>query len=185
MATKALFISEDYVKENSVIDENVDVKLILPAIVQMQDMKLQTALGTHLFKDLNNKIVAGTLSADEVTLIEDYISPMLLKWVMFELTTVLLFKYRNKNVSKSNSENSFAIDTDEMNYLIGKWQNDAEWYEQRLIEYLCQEVAKFPKYTQAPNYSDIISKTNAFTCSFYLGNSEYEEERRKARKYLS
>lgn len=181
---RGLFISEDYVKHNSVIDENVDVKLIFPAIVQMQDMKLQPALGTQLFKEIETAIVNSTTSAAQDTLISDYIAPMLLKWVMVELTTTMLFKYRNKNIGKQGSENSQLADFTDMRYLIDKWKDNAEWYEQRLIDYLCQEVATFPKYTEAPNYSDIVSKVDAYNCSFYLGNSKYEEERRKIRKYL-
>ena len=181
---RGLFISEDYVKQNSVIDENVDVKLIRPAIVQMQDMKLQPALGTQLFKEIEAAIIGATTTAAQDTLISDYIAPMLLKWVMVELSTTMLFKYRNKNVSKSNSENSQPVDFTEIRYLIDKWKDNAEWYEQRLIDYLCQEVALFPKYMQAPNYSDIVSKIDAYNCSFYLGNTVYEEERRKIRKYL-
>ena len=37
MAT-ALFISEDYVKQQSIIDENVDVKLIRPTIIDCQNI---------------------------------------------------------------------------------------------------------------------------------------------------
>jgi hypothetical protein len=181
---RALFISEDYVKQNSVIDENVDVKLILPAIVQMQDMQLQPVLGTQLFKEIEAAIVAGTTTNDQDTLIADYIAPMLLRWVMSELTTTLLYKYRNKNVGKQGSENSQTADFTDLRYLIEKWKDNAQWYEQRLIEYLCQEVATFPKYTQAPNYSDIVSKTDAYSCSIFLGNTEDEERRKEIRKYL-
>jgi len=66
-----LFISETYVKNNSVIDENVDVRLILPSIRDAQELRMHPILGTPFYNDLRDKIAAGTLNADEINLLDN------------------------------------------------------------------------------------------------------------------
>ena len=93
-----LFISETYVKNNSIIDENVDVRLILPSIRDSQELRLHPILGTPFYNDLRDKIAAGTLNADEINLLDNYVAPSMLQWTLYECSTSLLFKYRNKSV---------------------------------------------------------------------------------------
>ena len=83
---EVLFISEDYIKSNTIIDENVDVKLLLPTVLDVQNLELHTCIGTGLYDDLKTKIAGNTTNADEDTLIKSYIAPMLLKYVMVDAT---------------------------------------------------------------------------------------------------
>jgi len=50
-----LFISETYVKNNTLIDENVDMRLILPSIKDAQELRIHPILGTPLYDDLKAK----------------------------------------------------------------------------------------------------------------------------------
>ena len=72
-----LFISEQYVKNTTLIDENVSVKLILPSIKDCQELRIHPILGTPFYEDLKTKITAGTLNSDEVNLLDTYILPQL------------------------------------------------------------------------------------------------------------
>ena len=111
-----LFISESYLKNNTLVDDNVDQRLIIPSISVVQDMQLHPILGTPLYEDLKTKITASTLNADETTLINDYIAKMLLQWTMYELTLSMLFKYRNKSVATKSSDNSQPIDYQDLQF---------------------------------------------------------------------
>ena len=86
-----LFISEAYLKNNTLIDDNVDQRLLLPSIKVSQDIRLHPTLGTPFYEDLKSKIVAGTLNADETTLLDSYIAPSMLQWTMYECSTSMLF----------------------------------------------------------------------------------------------
>ena len=48
----ALFVSEEYLLENSVINENVAYTQIRPTLVKVQDMHIQPALGSALYLSL-------------------------------------------------------------------------------------------------------------------------------------
>ena len=54
------FININSVKELSLIDENVDNKLLLPTLLKVQDIELQRILGTPLFNDFKTKITADS-----------------------------------------------------------------------------------------------------------------------------
>lgn len=174
-----LFISEDYVKRKTTVDENVDVKLINPTIEDCQNIYLHPCLGTQLFDGLKDRITNSTTTAADDTLISDYIAPMLVKWVQFELTTLLTFRYRNKNVSKQGSENSQVIDNTEYKYLLDNFRHKAEWYEQRLIDYLEAESDVFTEYYQTVNTNDLTPEDRAFTSPFWLGGSTRDCNERK------
>jgi hypothetical protein len=69
----ALFISQQYLKDKSLINDNTDWELLQPSIIMIQDLYLQQVLGTPLFEDLQDKITDNTLSVDETNLIKKYI----------------------------------------------------------------------------------------------------------------
>lgn len=56
-----LFISESYLKNNSLIDDNVDQRIILPSIITAQDMRSHPILGTPLY-DENDRIYKVTMA---------------------------------------------------------------------------------------------------------------------------
>lgn len=164
-----LFISESYLKNNTLVDDNVDQRLIIPSIMTVQDMQLHPILGTPLYEDLKTKITASTLNSDETTLINDYIAKMLLQWTMHELTMSMLFKYRNKSVATKSSDNSQPIDYQDLQFLRDDWKNKAEFYDKRLINHLIDNKALFPKYTASSD--DMNARKSAYSTSIYLGQS--------------
>lgn len=164
-----LFISEAYLKNNTLIDDNVDTRLIVPSILVSQDMRLHPILGTPFYEDLQSKIIAGTLNADETTLIDNYIAKSLINWVMYECTTSMLYKYRNKSVATKSSENAQPIDYQALQFLRDDRKNKAEFYDKRLITYLCEYDNLFPKYKE--NSKDMHPDKTAYETSIYLGGA--------------
>ena len=58
---KCFLISEKTLKENSVINNNVDGMYILPAIEFAQDAGLQPLLGTVLYEKLMDLVADGSI----------------------------------------------------------------------------------------------------------------------------
>jgi len=67
-----LFISETFLKQNTQVSDNVDVKYIREAILWAQDSEIQTVLGTTLYNKIQADITAGTLAGAYKTLVDDY-----------------------------------------------------------------------------------------------------------------
>ena len=170
---RGLLISEKYVKENSEIDENVDMKYILPTIWYCQKQYLENTLGTPLFDDLLAKIIAGTLAGNDLILVDAYIADALLMWVRMEVQIPLLYKLRNKSVAKNNSEFSQPIDYQEHRYLKDDYKTKAVFFSKRLDEYLCYSVGQnlFPLYTTYTQSDEVRATPTKATVSVYLGRS--------------
>ncbi len=164
----ALFTSENDIKKNTVIDDNVDVRLLQPTIWMAQERHIQEIVGSNLYNKLQSDIVASTLTGDYLTLVDDYLVPALRWWVMFEADITLLYKYRNKNVATKNSENSNPVDFTQHKYLRDHNKDQAEWWSQRAIDWLCDNQELFPEYTDI-NFPDILPRNTKYSSTMFLG----------------
>ena len=57
-----LFISETFLKQNTQVSDNVDVKYIRESILWAQDTEIQPVLGTTLYNKLKTDIAASSLA---------------------------------------------------------------------------------------------------------------------------
>ena len=172
---KVLFISEQYIKDNSQLDENVDVKRIRATIYDAQRDYIKPILGTDLYEKIISDITGSSLTGNYQTLVNDYVAESLLKWVLFELQVVLLYEMRNKNVSTNNSENSNPVDYTQHRYLMDHWKEKAERRSQDITDYLCANTDLFPEYLSNSDADDLHPTKNQYSTNIYLGS--YEERK--------
>ena len=165
---RALFISEKYVKENSAIDENTDYKKILPTIWQCQIQYLQNLLGTKLYEDLIAKVLADTISGDDTTLMDDYISDALLYWVQYELQIPLLYEFRNKNVSTNRSDNATPVSTKDSYRIEYRFKAKAEFFSKRLSDYLEANSILYPTYCTETECDEVTPKKGKYTTNVLI-----------------
>ena len=182
----ALFVSEEYLLENSVINENVAYTQIRPTLVKVQDMHIQPALGSALYKEVQAQVVSGSVTALNTTLLEDYIQPAIVQWMYFELPMVLAFKFMNKGMDRRSSTESSPMSEREMTRLMDKSRDDAEWYTERITRYLQENHTLFPLFDNPPVAIDTIYPANsAYQTGMVLGRRgryrdplDYPENRR-------
>lgn len=163
---KALFVSEAWLIENSIINENVSYTQLRPTLVKVQEMRIQPILGTDLYREIEGQIVSGSLTPLNTTLLEDYLRPAIREWMYFELPNVLAFKYMNKGMARRRSEESEVMSMDEIKRLIAKAQNDAEWYSERATRYLLEYRTDYPLFN---NYSLDIDKIRPQMQNYQVG----------------
>jgi len=168
---RALFISEKYIKNNAEIDDNVDVKKLLPTVWWCQKAYIEKSLGTPLYNDLADKIIAGTTAGNDLILVEQYISDALLWWFMHEVQVPLLYNFRNKSVGKSSSDNSQPVDYVEHRYLKDYYRPRAEEFSERLEAYLCENHLLFPLFTTYTTSDEIRARETKPQTSVYLGGA--------------
>lgn len=165
-----LFISESFVKDNTLLHENIDFKFLRPVIILCQDIHLQPKLGSTLYDQLKAQIIGGSLTAANTTLLNDYIQPMLLYWVQAEAPSAISYKFLNKGLMQQSSENSSAASLDEINFISQKYKDRAEWYTERLVAYLLENDSDYPAYQNPDDGLDVIQpETRVYTSGMYLG----------------
>ena len=165
MAGYVLFISEDKLKDSTAINLNVDVNLLLPYVRQAQKLYVETKLGTDLNQKLKDLIVAGTVGAvgNEAykTFLDDYIGDMLPNWALYNCIPYLRFKVENGNIYSKTSETGTALTTEEAQHLREEVRNTAEYYTERMIDYICNNNSLFPEYNTNTG-SDVNPDQNAY-----------------------
>jgi len=166
MAT-ALFISRTDLVKNSILDGNVDTDKFIQYIKIAQEMHIQKYLGTKLYNRISNDIISNTLSGDYLSLVNDYLQPMLIHYAMMDYLPFAAYQIKNGGVFKHNSENSETVSKDEIDFLTKKQRDFAEYYTRRFIDYICFNSTKFPEYNNNTE-TDIYPDKNTNSSNWVL-----------------
>ena len=160
MAEALLITRKDVVKFTSV-SANLDTDKFIQYVKIAQDKHIENYLGTDLLESIQTKIVAGTLSGNYLTLVNEYVKPCLIHWTMVEMLPFSAYTIANKGVFKHNSENASNVEKDEVDFLIEKERNIAQYYTERFIDYMSFNASgKYPEYFTNSN-DDIYPDKNA------------------------
>ena len=171
MAT-ALFITEQFIKDNSVIDENLDMKYLTTTIDKCQKKYIRPILGTGLYNELQTQINASTLTALNTTLLDDYIQEALLYWLLHEGIDVFTYKITNKSILVKNGENSSVANTDALDLMKANYKNDAEFFSELTTNYLIENSSLYPLFLNPGNGYDIVHPNmNNYQSGLSLGDS--------------
>ena len=133
MAT-ALFISRTDLVKNSIIDGNVDTDKFIQFIKIAHEIEIQNYLGTDLYNKISADIISGTLTGDYLNLVNDYVQPMLIWWAQVNYLPYAAYQIKNGGVFKHTSENSESVSKNEVDYLVEKARNTAEYYTRRFVD---------------------------------------------------
>jgi hypothetical protein len=179
-----LFISEAKLKDSTAINLNVDVELLLPYVRQAQKLYVETKLGTDLTDKLKAEITAGTLAGAYKTLVDDYIGDMLPNWAFYHAIPFLRFKIENGNIYSKTSETGTALSTEEAQHLREEVRNTAEYYTERMIDYVCNNTSSFPEYSTNSG-SDVNPDKNAYYNGMNLERPRQQGTKLTIRNFLN
>ena len=164
MATnKVLFLSVDYLRDETVINGNVDGEVLEPFIIVAQNLHIEQITGTNLYNKLIADITAGSVTGVYKTLLDDYIQPALLQWSLFECLPFINYNFTNKSISTQDSDNSTAVSLEDVKYLRANIKDVAEYYSTRAIAYLKDNEDSFDELgTNGDDCSDIAASNEAY-----------------------
>ena len=156
MAT-TLFINRTDLIRNSIMDGNVDTDKFIQFIKIAQEIDVQQLMGTKMYDGLTAAIPNINLPANArwKTVLNDYIVPMLIWYAQSNYMPFAAYQIKNGGVFKHSSETAENVNKTEVDYLVGKAREYANYYSTRLVDYLCFNQSKFPEYTS--NTNDDIS----------------------------
>ena len=183
-----LFISEQKLKDSTAINLNVSTDLLLPYVRQAQKLYVEPKLGTDLTQKLKDLIVAGTLGnvGNEAykTLVDDYIGDMLPNWAFYHAVPFLRFKIENGNIYSKTSETGNALSTEESQSLREEVSNTCQYYTERMIEYVINNLSSFPEYSTNTG-ADISPDQNAYYNGMNLERPRQQGTKLTLRNFLT
>ena len=142
---QALLISRKDIVKFTAMNGNVDTDKFIQFIKIAQDIHIQNYLGSDLLNKIEADIIASTLTGSYLSLVSDYVKPMLIHWAMVEYLPFAAYTVANKGVFKHSSENATNVDKDEIDFLIEKERNLAQYYTDRFISYMSFNNDSFPE----------------------------------------
>lgn len=188
MAQYVLFISEDKLKDSTAINMNVDVEFLLLFVKQAQKLYVETKLGTDLTQKLKDLIIAGTINnagnESYATLINTYIGDMLPNFAFYHAIPFLRFKVENGNIYSKTSETGNALSTEEAQHLRSEVLNTGEYYMERMIEYVTNNLSSFPEYSTNSG-ADVSPDKNAYYAGMNLERPMQKGTKLTLRNFLT
>lgn len=158
---KALFITTKDIKRYSVLSGNVDPDKFIYMVEIAQDTEVQNYLGTKLLEKIQALIIAGTINdpanAAYKTLLETYVKPMTIYWALVCYMPFAAYTVANGGVYKHTSESSVTVGKDEVDYLVEKYRDIAQFYTNNFIDFMVYNQNTYPEYnanTQDDTYPD-------------------------------
>jgi len=147
----ALFVKREDIVRNTILDGNVDTDKFIQFIKIAQEIHIRNDLGTDLYNKISADIIAGTLSGNYLSLVTTYVQPMLIHYAMVDYLPFASFSIKNGGVYKHSSENSEIASKEEIDFLVQKERDIAEYYTRRFIDYMSFNQSLFPEYYSNTN----------------------------------
>jgi hypothetical protein len=183
-----LLISEQKLKDSTAINLNVDVNILLPYVLQAQTLYIEPKLGTQLYEHIKGLIQAGTIGdAGNVaykTLLDDYISFVLVNYSFYHAIPFLRFSVENGNIYSKTSETGTALTTEESQSLREEISNTAQYYTERLIEYIRNNIGDYPEYSTNSG-ADVNPDKNAYYNGMNLERPNQQGTRLTLQNFLT
>lgn len=141
---KVLLIGEKAIKELSLIQLNVDSKVLRVTTLDTQFLSLRPLLGNTLFDQVLTAVAASQASPPTpiptpvLTLITEYIQPFLCHAVVRDIIINLQYKITNKGLMQYNDTQAVQISAQDLEYARNHHDNNATGYKKVLIQYINQ-----------------------------------------------
>lgn len=154
--------------KNSVLNANIDDEYVQPALTEAQDIYLREILGDALLNAVITKIETETLSGRYLTLVNQYIKPYLTYMVQSLIAVPINYKIRNAGVIQQYDQGYSASTMKDTQYLKNYYDEKAEFYGNRLTEYLMKNSSYIVEYrVMAENITQPTTSQNV--TNIYLG----------------
>ncbi len=148
----ALFINRNDIIKNTPLQGAIDADALLPFVRTAQDKYLKNLLGTILFDYLQAQIIANNvdnLSVYYQDLLDDYVKNALIWYSCVEYIPFSSVQFKSNGAVKQQSEQGIAPQKGEIDYLLTKALNNADYYALRLQNYLIAYSQNIPQYLQS------------------------------------
>lgn len=164
------FCSEIWLKDNTIINGNVDYKDVVINLKPVCDSYIRPMIGTFFYKDLLTKWNNKTASNDELNLIEEYIKPALAWKAASESIISLSYQLKNKGIQTQSGDFSTSPEYKSIMYLVHHYSDRASVYMNMLSEYIINNKLLFDNFLNPLNNDSVIKKSCSGGNNFFDTN---------------
>lgn len=165
-------ISEETLKKEGLLDDNLWGGYITPSIKLAQDKGLQTLIGGPLYEKICDLVSDGTIKDEKnfnyKFLLDEFVIPYLLWQTMAECAVPISWKFKNQGLVEANTDWNTRPSMKDFQYIVQKYENDAVFYGNRLTDYLKANSHEYPEYKKHI-CGKMTPNNNQYKTGLYLG----------------
>ena len=171
--TDTVFLSENKLKNFSDLNNALDAGLLKNAVREAQDIHIQRMLGYELYQELITKVNTSSVTGDYLTLM-GFVQDALLYWAYYEALESIYLRPRNNGLlvpqggAEANGADIALYDKKRTSV-----ENKAEWYSERLVNYLIDNETKFPKFGTETGMDIFPDQQSQFKTPFVAPRDKY------------
>jgi hypothetical protein len=139
---KVLLISENQIKQSSIIELNADSKVLSKVILDVQKLVLRPVLGDQLYNQVVDEVyttkteIGHEMNATIKVLMDEYIKDFLVATVLQDWIVTNNYKMTNKGMVKLTDSNATTLSDGELEYAKNYYDQKVSAYKLNLINYL-------------------------------------------------
>jgi hypothetical protein len=160
---RAFLVDIATLKKIGFVNSNVEDNIISTTLRRVQKTMLEPILGTTLYDRLQEGVDNDDLNANETTLLNDYIVPVLVAAVDLRIVNHVTFEIRSKSVGTTSDQYLTAGSKAQLDQLKDDLRQDYNSYRTKLIGYLCENDNLFPEYEDYETDLDDIAPEKGAT----------------------
>lgn len=138
-------------KRYTKLNGSVEDVFIYPSVIIAQEKHAQTYLGSNLYDKIIAEVTAGTLTGDYQTLVDSYLRRSVMWWAMLELIPDMYVKVDNGGLMIRVSDDTTTISQRDFVRELDNARQNAHYYTDKMIRYLCANSELFPEYLTCDN----------------------------------
>tara|TARA_R110002012_G_scaffold197522_2_gene366098 strand:+ start:22956 stop:23522 length:567 start_codon:yes stop_codon:yes gene_type:complete len=161
LTPEVLIVNPNYLKRLTNLNGSIEDAYLIPSVIVTQDKIIQSYLGTALLEKLLSDISSGSISATYGVLLDEYVRKATAWWTMVDLIPSLYVKIDNGGLVIRTAENTTAISPDDLHREVERARENAQFYSERLVSYLCNNSNLFPEYNSNSG-SDMSPETSTY-----------------------
>ena len=142
-----LLVDKTTIYKYTQLSGNVDIDKVTPFVKVAQDIQVQEVLGTKLYRAILTKVQNNTLTGNYLTLVNEYIQPLLIHYAMADFMLFHGYEISNAGILRNTPENTNLPSKEEIDMLVKRQRDIAETYRQKAVYYLNYYPQLFPEYT--------------------------------------
>ena len=166
--------SENFIKSNSSINDNVDDKYMQSAMRESQEINLQSLLGTRLLRKLQQLVRTGAINESGNTIYRECVDQcqyFLLYHTVAKLVMVTGIHISNFGPNNPTDENMSNLYWSDLGKCEQYWVNKADHYALMLQKWLIENYNELPELTQNKVAQLRSNLYSAASCGLWLGGA--------------
>ena len=187
MIKEVFLTNENYVRNLTNLDNNIQSKFLLSAIREAQEIGFQDIVGGVMFKKLKDLVGTGNINLPSNKAYKDLVDEAQLYLAYQSIVNLCLIssvKISNGGLQQTSDENLTVLDINDTFIVEGQYEKKADFFAERLQRYILRNIKDLPEITETKCNEMKSNLYSAASTNLFLGGYRGRVRKNKCLGYL-